>query len=137
MTKPTLTIGSTDLSEYVQSMKVTISSQPEPYKHSYTVNQDPYKWNPINDCSTRKSHTVSPVVWMTPPYEQTHTWSIRCSMVNLDGYLKTLPNENLVRLIRKALRTYPKRMSRAQRKEARAREQRRLGRIHKQITRSR
>ena len=124
MTKPILTIGTTDLSEYVQSMNVDVGPPPEPYKHSYTVNQDPYKWNPINDCTTRKSHTVSPVVWMTPPYEQTHTWSCRCSMVNLDDYLKTL-------------RTYPKRMSRAQRKEARAREQRRLERNRKQITRSR
>lgn len=145
MTK--LTIGSTDLSEYVQSMRVTVGPPPEPYKHSYTqdhpslsrtvvipdcrlsvarlVHHDvdntehhPYRWESVHDSTVRRTHIKSPVMeWVDP--------------------LKNWPDTNLLRLIRKALRTYPKRMSRAQRKEARAREQRRLERNRKQITRSR
>ena len=147
MTKPTLTIGTTDLSEYVQSMKVIVDPPPEPYKHSYTqdhpslsrtvtipncrlsvarlvdydvdnTDHHSYRWESVQDATVRRTHIESPVMEWSDP-------------------LRNWPNTNLVRLIRKALRTYPKRMSRAQRKEARAREQRRLERNRKHIARSR
>lgn len=120
MTVDKLTIGSTDLLALAETVKVTVAGPPpEPYEHSYTVDMTSKVF--VLDCITTP---------LPPSFDQSvgRLDRCRCSMVNLDDYLKNLTNPNLVRLIRKALRTYPKRMSRAKRKEARARERRRVER---------
>lgn len=115
MTKDTLTIGSTDLTEHYESITVDIVVPG-------------YTWQSVNDMTVRPEHrdltskvfVFDCVATTTPP-----------SFVQSVGHLKRCScyaDDILSNITDKALRTYPKRMSRAKRKEARARERRRVER---------
>ncbi len=76
-----------------------------------------FTWESVNDSTVRPEHRD---LSSGEPYQHSYTpiWNCRCFMV---PYSET---------IKRALRTYPKRMSRAKRKEARARERRRVERYN-------
>jgi len=152
MTKDTLTLGSTDLLALAETVEVTVKGPPsERYEHSYEKSLYPtpewatkmldYKWQSVPDLTVRPEHRdlmSKAFVFdcITTPLPPSFVQSVgrldrrRCSMISIDDLIKSKSksNPNIARLIRKALRTYPKRMSRAKRKEARARERRRVER---------
>jgi len=146
MTKDTLTLVSTDLLAIAETVDVTVKGPPsERYEHSYGKSSYPaHQWAqkmvelslPITDDQVDEQFVYQSVPDLTvrpehhdlissEPYQHSYTYdylslsrtvvipNCRCSVINIKD------------LIKRALRTYPKRMSRAKRKEARAREQRR------------
>jgi hypothetical protein len=123
MTKDTLAIGSTDLLALAETVSVTVGPSPERYEHSYEKSSYPapkwatkmldYTWQSVQDMTVRPEHRDL-TVWQFDWSRTFVTPSGSCSI--------TVFND----LIKRALRTYPKRMSRAKRKEARARERRRV-----------
>jgi len=146
MTKDTLTLGSTDLSEHVQTITVdmaapgtvsqgfiqTVGLYPAPQWAQKMVERlspitddqvdEQFVYQSVPDLTVRPEHHD---LISSEPYQHSYTYdylslsrtvvipNCRCSVINIKD------------LIKRALRTYPKRMSRAKRKEARAREQRR------------
>ena len=134
MTKDTLILGSTDLLALAETFEVTVFPLSGRQEYSYT-------WQCVNDTTVRPEHydlTSRAFVFdcITTPLPPSFVQSVgrldrrRCSMISIDDLIKSKSksNPNIARLIRKALRTYPKRMSRAKRKEARARERKRIER---------
>ena len=140
MTKDTLTLGSTDLLALAETVEVTVSvPPPERYEHSYTLDYKQLDWRHDPDLTVRQEHrdlTSKVFVFdcITTPLSPSFVQSVgrltrrRCSMISIDDLIESKSDPNIARLIRKALRTYPKRMSRAKRKEARARERKRIER---------
>ncbi len=89
-----------------------------------------YTWESVQDTTVRPEHRdlISKVFWIdcaettrSPSFGQVVGHLKRC---------RCYADDILSNLTRKALRTYPKRMSRAKRKEARARERRRVERYN-------
>lgn len=134
MIKDTLTLGSTDLLALAETVEVTVSGPPSPerYEHSYEKSSYTapewaqkmvdYKWQSVHDTTVRPEHrdlTVWQFDCITTPLSPSFAQSVgrltRCRCYS----------DDILSNIKRALRTYPKRMSRAKRKEARAREQRR------------
>ena len=135
MTKDKLTLGSTDLLALAETVEMTmIVPSSERYEHSYEKSSYPapewatkridYNWQSVNDTTVRPEHrdlTSKVFVFdctttrLSPSFVQSVGRLTRCRCVMTPYYY----------MIKRALRTYPKRMSRAKRKEARAREQRR------------
>ncbi len=115
MTKDTLTLGSTDLLALTETVDVTVFPLSGRQEHSYT-------WQSVNDPTVRpEHHDLSSKAFVFDCTATTRS----PSFVQSVGRLKRCRCYADDIFTRKALRTYPKRMSRAKRKEARAREQRR------------
>lgn len=118
MTVDKLTLGSTDLLALDETVKVTAFTLSGRYEHSYT-------WQSVNDTTVRPEHRdLSSKVFVFDCVATTTPPSFVQSVGRLKRY-RCYADDILSNLTRKALRTYPKRMSRAKRKEARACEQRR------------
>ncbi len=140
MTKDTLAIESTDLTEHCESITVdmaapgtvsqtrlhvvrqvdrdtvyterieTVNPYPAPQWATKMLNSI---WASVNDSTVcYKHHNLA----SNEPYQHSYPLDRLYSIIALNDPIK------------RALRTYPKRMSRAKRKEARAREQRRIKR---------
>lgn len=133
MTKDTLTLGSTDLSEHVQSITVDVAA-PRTVSQGFTQTVGLYPapewatkmvehtWQSVNDPTVRpEHHDLSSKAFVFDCTATTRS----PSFVQSVGRLKRCRCYADDIFTRKVLRTYPKRMSRAKRKEARAREQRR------------
>lgn len=143
MTKDTLTLGSTDLSEHVQSITVdmaaigtvsqgfiqTVGLYPAPKWASTMVE----RLSPITDDQVDEQFVYQSVPDLTvrPEHRDLTSWQFGLTMippiVSVGRRCVMTPYFDYD-LIKRAIRTYPKRMSRAKRKEARACERRRVER---------